>query len=361
MITEYRKTRNTQMRGLRADQPLATDVIEGTIYYVTDEQVLERSNGTTWDDISSTGGGGGAPSTAEYLVGAAVGGLSAERVVTDTATITWDLTTPGQAKANGTVTASINQLTGDVTAGPGSGSQAATIANDAVTNAKSADMATSRIKGRVTAGTGDPEDLTGTQATTLLDAVTSSLKGLSPATGGGTDNFLRADVSYAAPRFTGAGIASVTSVTDFGSALTDVITKSLTVTVGDTIEYEMFGYIYNNTGGSRTWTLAIVLGSKTLEVAGGTASSTTTITPVWIRGRVGVHSTSLSYLTASAILNPSSADGVSGVSVIRSSWSNTVSDLSGTQTAKIQVRSGTAGAGAVLSVAGAVIQRQKET
>jgi hypothetical protein len=47
MITEYRKTRNTQMMGLRADQPLATDVIEGTIYFVTDELILERSNGAT--------------------------------------------------------------------------------------------------------------------------------------------------------------------------------------------------------------------------------------------------------------------------------------------------------------------------
>ena len=42
----------------------------------------------------------GAPTDAEYLVGAANVTLTAERVVTDTATVTWDLTTPGQAKAN---------------------------------------------------------------------------------------------------------------------------------------------------------------------------------------------------------------------------------------------------------------------
>jgi hypothetical protein len=42
-----------------------------------------------------------AASTAvQYLVGAADPTLTAERVVTDTATISWDLTTPGQAKAN---------------------------------------------------------------------------------------------------------------------------------------------------------------------------------------------------------------------------------------------------------------------
>lgn len=43
--------------------------------------------------------GSGAPTTADYLVKTADGGLSAERVVTDTATVTWDWATGGQAKA----------------------------------------------------------------------------------------------------------------------------------------------------------------------------------------------------------------------------------------------------------------------
>ncbi len=50
--------------------------------------------------ILLAGGGGGAPTTAEYIVGALNGSLSAERLVTNTATVTWDLTTPGQVKAN---------------------------------------------------------------------------------------------------------------------------------------------------------------------------------------------------------------------------------------------------------------------
>jgi hypothetical protein len=62
-------------------------------------------------------------------------------------------------------------LTGDVTAS--AGSNATTIANDAVTNAKLANMATATIKGRTTAGTGDPEDLTPAQARTVI--------GVSPA------------------------------------------------------------------------------------------------------------------------------------------------------------------------------------
>ena len=60
-------------------------------------------------------------------------------------------------------------------------------------------MATSRVLGRLTAGTGTVEELTGTQVTTLLDAFTSSLQGVVPASGGGTTNFLRADGTWAAP------------------------------------------------------------------------------------------------------------------------------------------------------------------
>lgn len=109
------------------------------------------------------------------------------------ATLKTDLGLTGTNSGDQTIT-----LTGDVT-GSGAGSFAATIANNAVTNAKAADMATGTIKGRSTAGSGDPEDLTGAQATALLDTFTSGAKGLVPASGGGTTNFLRADGTFAAP------------------------------------------------------------------------------------------------------------------------------------------------------------------
>ena len=59
-------------------------------------------------------------------------------------------------------------LTGNVT-GSGTGSFAATIAANAVTNAMLADVPTATFKGRTTAATGDPEDLTVAQAKTLLN------------------------------------------------------------------------------------------------------------------------------------------------------------------------------------------------
>lgn len=45
-----------------------------------------------------------APVDGDYLVGSTNGTLTAERVVTDTATITWDLSAGGQAKANAVLT-----------------------------------------------------------------------------------------------------------------------------------------------------------------------------------------------------------------------------------------------------------------
>lgn len=53
----------------------------------------------------------------------------------------------------------ITELTGDVTAGPGSGSQAATIAANAVSNTKLADMAALTTKVRAANSSGDPSDL----------------------------------------------------------------------------------------------------------------------------------------------------------------------------------------------------------
>lgn len=99
--------------------------------------------------------------------------------------------------------------TGDVT---GSGSVdgtanvgfAMTIANDAVTNAKLANVATATFKGRTTAGTGDPEDLTVTQATALLnvfgaDAGSGGVKGLVPATASGdASKYLKGNGTWAA-------------------------------------------------------------------------------------------------------------------------------------------------------------------
>jgi len=63
--------------------------------YELDNPAVGAAN---WILLAPEGGTG--PADAQYLVGAAHADLSSERVVTDTASITWDLATAGQAKAN---------------------------------------------------------------------------------------------------------------------------------------------------------------------------------------------------------------------------------------------------------------------
>lgn len=86
---------------------------------------------------------------------------------------------------------------GDATINTGTG--AVTIANNAVTNAKSAQMAAHTYKGNNTGSTANAADITNTQLTADLNLFTTSLRGLTPASGGGTTNFLRADGNWAAP------------------------------------------------------------------------------------------------------------------------------------------------------------------
>ena len=105
-------------------------------------------------------------------------------------------------QATGTLAAAQEPAhTGDVT--NAAGSLALTIAVNAVTNAKAAQMAASTIKGNNTGASANAADLTGTQVTALLDSVTSAAKGLAPASGGGTTNFLRADGTWSAPPASG--------------------------------------------------------------------------------------------------------------------------------------------------------------
>jgi hypothetical protein len=96
----------------------------------------------------------------------------------------------------------------------------ADINNNQVTLAKLADIATASFLGRTTAATGDPEVLTGTQATALLDVFSSTLKGLAPASGGGTTNFLRADGTWAAPPSGGPGTGTLNRLAKWGTTST---------------------------------------------------------------------------------------------------------------------------------------------
>lgn len=92
-------------------------------------------------------------------------------------------------------TAASPAYTGDVT--KPSGSLTTTIAAAAVTLAKMANLAANSIIGNNTGAAATPLALTTAQVTAMLDLATSTLKGLVPASGGGTTNYLRADLTWA--------------------------------------------------------------------------------------------------------------------------------------------------------------------
>jgi hypothetical protein len=117
-------------------------------------------SGTT---LSASGGSGGAPASAEYLVKSADSTLTAERVVGDSTSVVANWATSGQVSFERAA------LSGDVTAS--ANSNTTTISNDAVTYAKMQNVsATDKVLGRASAGSGDIEEITCTAAgRALLD------------------------------------------------------------------------------------------------------------------------------------------------------------------------------------------------
>ena len=192
-----------------------------------------------YDFISTLGGGGGggAPTTASYVVLALNGTLTAERVLTAGTGI--GIVDGG---AGGTVTISASVVDadkGDITVS--SSGTVWTIDPNVVDNSKLATMIVNRIKGRITGLSGDPEDLTTAQVTSMLDLFTSGARGLVPASGGGTTNFLRADGTFATPPGGGGGANVGTATVDFGafpgsSHATVVVTGQAGIVAGSVVQ-----------------------------------------------------------------------------------------------------------------------------
>jgi len=191
-----------------------------------------------WSTLNS---GAGSVSSVSVTSANGLGGAVATATTTPNITLTTSVT--GMVKGDGTgFLAAIpgtdyltgNQTisfapTGDVTGsttGTTSLTPALTIGNNKVTtakilnanvtNAKLANMAANTIKGVV--GAGAPTDLSVTQVTAMLNPFAGSIKGLVPASAGGTVNFLRADGAWQ-PLSTNAwsltGNSGTTAATNF--------------------------------------------------------------------------------------------------------------------------------------------------
>lgn len=142
-----------------------------------------------------------------------------------------------------------------------SGSDSIRIADAGVTNAKLANVATATIKGRSTAGTGVPEDLTSAQATALLDsfgvAGGSHQKGLVPDPGATAHPngryYLRDDGTWDKMPGQLLGVSRVDTVqATTSTSFTDLATiESVTFTLDSSADIlvRWRGSTFNSTGG----------------------------------------------------------------------------------------------------------------
>lgn len=171
--------------------------------------------------------------------------------------------------------------------GSANATAAITIASSAVTNAKMANMAAHTFKGNNTGAAAAPIDLTATQLTAELNTFSTALKGLAPASGGGTANFLRADGTWAAPP---SGSGTVTSIAVSGSSALAVsgspITTFGTIALTLDADLEAIAALAGTTGflkktAANTWSLdtsTYITGNQTITVSGdATGSGSTSI------------------------------------------------------------------------------------
>lgn len=191
-----------------------TSTAQGDIFYAdTTNSIARLPKSTTATHALLNTGASNNPQWGQVPLATGVTGTLPDANLSANVTVLGSSIDLSGAEATGVLAAGrFPALTGDVTTT--AGNLATTIASDAVSNAKLANMATATFKGRTTAGTGDPEDLTGTQATALLNTFTTTLKGLVPAPGATTNAFLRDDGTWVVP--SGAGdmvLASVQTVT----------------------------------------------------------------------------------------------------------------------------------------------------
>lgn len=186
--------------------------------------------------------------------------------ITGNLTLTGNLTVDGNTSLGNAPGDTLTVAATGTWSAPQTFSGTVTVPDESFSNAKLATMATARIKGRVTAGTGAVEDVTGSQVTTLLDPVVGATqsvagtKGVVPAASAGDQYKV----------LTGAGTFQI----GYGRAFGCVITTT------------------NVNGSQPTFTNGVNVASlSTLTVVGALSTCTVTFTDALPNATYAVHAT----------------------------------------------------------------------
>ena len=211
------------LQDVRASQPLATDVAPGTLFGVTDEgDIIERSDGAAWVAYSPAVVSGG-----------------------------------------------ITQLTGDVTAGPGSGSVAATIPNNTITDAKLRDSGALSVIGRSANSTGDPADISASAASAAVLRESGSVLGFGTIATAGIANdavtYAKIQPVSTTDRLLGLDAAAPGDVEEIAVSSGIEFTGSQAIRVTAAVRTQQIGITVDGAGSAIT---AGLKGFKSFPVAG---------------------------------------------------------------------------------------------
>lgn len=246
-----------------------TDIAEGTNLYFTNARASAAAPVQTVDGQTGTVNLTGSYAALSHV---GSGGTSHANATTSVAGF---MSAADKTKLDGVATNANNYVhpnhSGDVTS-VGDGAQ--TIAANAVTNAKAADMAVNTIKGRITAGTGDPEDLTATQVRTIINVANG-------ATANQTDAFLLARANH-----TGAQTAS--TISDFSEAVDDRVAALVVAGPGISSTYDDGANTLTVTNTGRADVLL------TPAISSGTLTIDLTV-PAWYRVTLNQNVTTITF------------------------------------------------------------------
>ena len=284
-----------------------------------------------------------------------VSGTVTNATSTPNLTVALGAITPTSVAASGTVTGSnlsgsntgdqTITLTGDVT-GSGTGSFAATIANNAVTFAKVQQIATDKILGRDTSGTGNVEELTvggGVEFTGSGGIQTSAFTGdVTKAAGGTAQTIATSAVTYAKiqdisaasillGRGAGAG-AGVAQEISLGTGLSMSGTTLSSTAAGSVTSVDASGGTTGLTfsGGPVTTTGTLTL-AGTLDVANGGTGATTAAGALTSLGAYP-NSNPAGYTANAGTVTNVSASGGANISVATGSTTPVISQVAATTT-----------------------------